>query len=288
MKMIKPVVNFSKIIGDYDTIIVGFRGVLYDGAAIKEEAVSALLNCKKLGKKIILLTNSPMRVSDIVKFLDKKRVPLDIWDAIVTAGEIVHYKLKAQKGNFGVIGKKYYCIGSKKDKSIFNGLDYEEVTNITHADFIYMSEVAIANDIVEDYIPVLEYAASLSLPLLCVGNDTSSYLDGQICLAPGSIAEQYAVIGGRIITEGKPDPNVLLYSLDGIENVDKNRTLLIGDNLSTDIKGANLVGISGMLISKGIHVNFLGEGYIPDVTKARELAINFESYPDFVISNLRW
>ena len=90
------------------------------------------------------------------------------------------------------------------------------------------------------------------------------------------------------MTLGKPDAKILAYALDGIENVDLSRTLMIGDNVPTDIKGANLLGISAALVSKGVHVNYVGEGYIPDVAKTRELSTNFDAYPDFVISNLRW
>lgn len=92
----------------------------------------------------------------------------------------------------------------------------------------------------------------------------------------------------KIITVGKPDAKIIAYALDGIPDVRKENVLIIGDNIATDIKGANLLGVSSALISKGVHVNFLGEGYIPDVAKTRELATNFDAYPDFVISNLRW
>ena len=64
--------------------------------------------------------------------------------------------------------------------------------------------------------------------------------------------------------------------------------LFIGDSFATDIKAAHLLEADTILISKGIHVNFLGEGYIPDVEKARNLATNFDVYPDYVASGLRW
>lgn len=151
-----------------------------------------------------------------------------------------------------------------------------------------MDAAAKQSDVIEDYLPTLEHAAGMGIPLVCAGNDTSSYKDGEICLAPGAVAEQYAVLGGKIITVGKPDAKIIAYALDGIPDVRKENVLIIGDNIATDIKGANLLGVSSALISKGVHVNFLGEGYIPDVAKTRELATNFDAYPDFVISNLRW
>lgn len=288
MKMMKPIVSISKIVNNYDTIVIGFRGALFEGLSIKKDAAVALLQLKKMGKKIILLTNSPIRTAKILSFLNDNGLPEVMWDAVVTAGEIIHYKLKTKKGEFSSLGNKFYRLGSKKDNSVFSGLKYEDVLDISQADFLYMSEANGPNDIIENYLPALEYGANQSLPLLCVGNDASNYVEGHISLAPGTVAEQYAVMGGRIITVGKPNPEVLLYSLENFENIEKNRTVMIGDNLAVDIKGANLIGIDSVLISKGIHVNFLGEGYIPDVTKARELATNFEAYPDFIISNLRW
>lgn len=288
MKMIKPIVNISKVIDPFDTIIIGLYGVLSDGAGIKSEAVSALINMKKSGKRIILLTNSSMRISTIIHYLHENKVPIAIFDAIVSAGEILHYKLKNREGEYAAIGTTYYKIGDLSATALFSELDYQLVDDLPKADFLYIGGVENPEAIVENYRPLLEYAASLGMPLVCAGNDTSTYINGKVCLAPGAIAEQYAVLGGKIITIGKPDSQIIEYALDDIENLDKNKVLLIGDNLMTDIKGANLAGIASALISKGIHVNFLGEGYIPDVAKTRELAINFDTYPDYVISNLRW
>ena len=51
MKMIRPIVNISKIIDNYDAVIVGFRGVLTEGDSIKQDAVNALVNIRKAGKE---------------------------------------------------------------------------------------------------------------------------------------------------------------------------------------------------------------------------------------------
>ncbi|MFV0627322.1 MAG: TIGR01459 family HAD-type hydrolase [Alphaproteobacteria bacterium] len=289
MKMIRPIVNISKIIDDYDVVVVGLRGVITDGASVREEVATALINMRKIGKKIILLTNSSERVSSLVTSLEEKGIPSGVWYSVISAGEIMHYKLKAQKGNFGIIGHKYYCLGSESGKGVFSGLpQYEEVKNLSQADFLYVSDVKTPDDMIESYLPILEHAVSLSLPLVCVGNDASTFMSGQTCLGVGALAEQYAIIGGRIITVGKPDSDIIAYSLDNFEGINRNRVLMIGDNLLTDIKGANFVGIGSALVSKGVHVNFLGEGYIPDVTKARELSVGVEAYPDFIMSSLRW
>jgi ribonucleotide monophosphatase NagD (HAD superfamily) len=111
-------------------------------------------------------------------------------------------------------------------------------------------------------------------------------LGGKLSLAPGALAENYAILGGRIITLGKPDVRIMQYALEGI--VKDDNIVIIGDNVATDIKCASLMGFDSILISKGRHVNFLGEGYIPDITKTRELSNSYDVSPSFVISALRW
>ena len=142
-------------------------------------------------------------------------------------------------------------------------------------------------DTLDDYARALEHCFALGLPLVAAGNDVSTYYNGQISLGSGAVAEQYAVMGGVIYTIGKPAPDFVKYALEGVVKPES-KVLFIGDGFATDIKSANLYNADAVLISKGIHVNYLGEGYIPDVEKARNLAMNFDVYPDYVVSGLRW
>ena len=286
MKMIKPIVNISRIIDNYNTIVLGMSGVISEGAGILSDAKDALLKLKKAGKQIVLLTNSAMRVEDIVKMIQENNLPLNTFANIVSAGEIMHYMFKLRKGNFATIGNTYFNLGNNNDNVIFAGLEYDAVDKLGQADFLFMGSPAHPQDTIDKYLQIMEFAASMNVPLVCVGNDTSGFINGEICIASGAVAEQYATLGGQIITLGKPENRIFEYALEGIG--EKEKTLLIGDNITTDIRGANLYGIDSVLISKGVHINYLGEGYIPDVAKTRELANNFDAYPDYVISNLRW
>ena len=288
IKMIKPIVNLSKIADKYNTVIIGLRGVLTDGQEIKSEAVDALINMKKRNMRVLLLSNTTHRVETVIRFLYDHNVPLATFEAIMTAGEAIHYQLKEQNSEFSRIGHKYFRLGNKNYNGVFHSLTkYQETSSLAQADFAYI-ESTDDDDTVEKYIPLLEHAASLNMPLVCVGNDTSTYNNGKIILGTGAIAEQYAVLGGKIITYGKPDVKLFAYMLDGLTDIKKDKVLVIGDSLPTDIKGAKMLNVDSLLISKGIHVNFLGEGYIPDVAKTRELAANYDVSPDYVISNLRW
>ena len=106
-------------------------------------------------------------------------------------------------------------------------------------------------------------------------------------MGSGAVAEQYALLGGRVITMGKPNKQMIDYAKECFSNKFAN-FIFIGDSFTTDMKSANVLAADMVLISKGIHVNFLGEGYIPDVEKTRNMAQDYEIYPDYVMSGLRW
>ena len=286
MKMIKPIVNISKIADEYDTFVFGFNGVLYDGQCVLPEAANCLKNLKSLGKKIVVVSNSHLRIAEIADIFEKNAVPLEVFSNIISAGEILHYKLKYAQNEYAAIGSRYFHLGSTADKGVFCGLDYEASDKIEQAHFLYMSAVSSPDNLVEHYRPLLEQAVSFGLPFVCAGNDTSCFFNGKLCLAPGALAEAYAIMGGRIITLGKPDTTIVRYALEGIENPGK--IVFVGDNVATDIKAATVLGFDSILISKGRHVNFLGEGYIPDVAKTRELSNSYDVSPNSVISAMRW
>ncbi len=288
MKMIKPIVNISKILDRYQLVVCGLEGVISEGGNILPEAKDALIKMKKFGMRLVLLSNSPLRVQSIVELMRNNELPPLVFDNIISAGEILHYLFKSRQGDFATIGTTYYNLGQASDAEVFAALDYVAVDKLGKADFLFMGNASSADATIDQYMQILEFAASMNVPLVCAGNDTSSFANGKICVSAGAVAEQYAALGGRIITIGKPDPKVLAYALEGMGDISLEKILLIGDNITTDIKGANLSKIDSVLVSKGVHINYLGEGYIPDVAKTREMANNYDAYPNYVISNLRW
>ncbi len=285
MKMIKPIVNLSKIIDNFDVIVLGLYGTIFDGHEFWPETKSSIESLYKSGKKIIILSNTAKRVSEVIEFFKQNDIdPKNIY-SIITAGEVLHYQLKSKKGLYGSVGTKFYCIG--KDDNVFANLGFEKTTDISKADFLYISQQYEFATNIEQYKPDMSFAISLNIPLVCAGNNAANFKGGVIEIDSGAFAEQYATLGGQILTTGKPDTLMLKYALDDAKT-ENSKVLLVGSNIQTDIKMANLYGISSVLISKGIHKHFLGEGYIPDVAKTRELATSFNAYPDFVISNFRY
>ncbi len=57
-------------------------------------------------------------------------------------------------------------------------------------------------------------------------------------------------IGGKVIYFGKPYSEVYNQAT----NNNKKRVIAIGDNLRTDIKGANNMNYDSLVITKGVHI----------------------------------
>lgn len=283
MKQIMPIVGISKIISGYDTVVSGFDGVVSKGDGISSEALKAFREIHLKGADLILLSNSPLRVHVMAEKFKNVDFDLNCFRSIITAGEILHYKLKNNK----TLGKKYYNLGGRLSRGIFEGLDYKEVSSLNQADFIFIGDINPKKMSAEDYNADLQAAAAMRLPLVCVGTDISSHFEGEVCLGVGAVAEQYVVLGGDILTIGKPDENLLLYTKECFSKP-SGRVLVIGDSFSSDMKSAEFLGADKLLVAKGIYIHTLGEGYIPDVQKTRELALNYNIFPDYLISGLRW
>ena len=97
-------------------------------------------------------------------------------------------------------------------------------------------------------------------------------------LCAGSVAMVFEKMGGKVVYFGKPYPEV--YNLS-VNNKGK-KILSIGDNLNTDIKGANLLNYDSLIISNGIHKNEIKEKGIEATSKSYETICNY------IQSELKW
>jgi len=97
-------------------------------------------------------------------------------------------------------------------------------------------------------------------------------------LCAGSVAMVFEKMGGKVVYFGKPYPEVYNQSINN-----KNKKILsIGDNLNTDIKGANLLNYDSLLISNGVHKKEIKDYGIEKVSK------QYESIVNFIQSDLKW
>ncbi len=275
--MVKILKHISRIKDDFDCIICGTNGVITDGKNIFPEAAEALNRLYLDGKKIVLATNLGIRVKELFEFLRDKHFPVHIFNAMITAGEIAHYALK----NRNDLGTMYYPL-VQNDGGIMEGLKYQKTDSVVMADFI-LAETTAENLHWEENLKILEQGLSLNLPMICVGNNTTMMSETGVQNSVGSLAERYALMGGKIITFGKPDVRIAKYLTEQLNDVVPEKCLVIGDNMATDMKMGVSFKAQTLLICSGIHQ--ISDNF---ETKIDDLSLNFGLNIDYASEKLSW
>ena len=276
-EMIKHIKHISQISEEFDTVICGVNGVISKGHKIKKETIDTLIKMYQSGKKIAIASNSGARVEDIFAFLKQEGIPMSIFYAIITAGEIAHYYLKKQTSDMNT----YFSL-SDSSPNFLAGLHYQQVDSVLMADFLLVGNTIMGYEIA-DCIPILDQASTVQLPMFCVGNNTSIFTDDGIKSAAGAIAEQYAMMGGRIFSFGKPDIRIAKYLTEGIDYFQTSRCLVIGDDMATDMRMGATFEAKNLLITSGIHQ--LKKG---DVSAVNGLSKSFGLNVDYCMEELVW
>ena len=154
------------------------------------------------------------------------------------------------------------------------GLNFNFVEKIEEADLILACTPFINLQPIE-YIPLLEVAFKKELTMYCANPDfeTVERNSNNNVLCMGAIGEIYKKMGGNVIIKGKPDVSIYSETTNQI-NLEKNRTVAIGDSLFHDIKGANNFEIDSVLVKSGIH---------KDLTQINNLIKNHQIAPTYII-----
>ena len=264
--------GLSSIADNYELFYIDLWGVVHNGISLHQEAIETLKQINSKNKDYVLLTNAP-RPNDAVKtFLEKMGMEKEIREHVFTSGEAA---LNYLKKNF--LLKKFYHIGPPRDFDLFDDFIKMKSENIENSEYI------ICTGLFEDQDKDLTYYKSLfeknlKKKMICTNPDLIVDKGNKRELCAGSVAIIFEKMGGDVTYFGKPYPEVYNQS---IENKNK-KILSIGDNLNTDIKGANLLNYDSLIISNGIHKNEIKEKGI------EKTASSYEAICNYVQSELKW
>jgi HAD superfamily hydrolase (TIGR01459 family) len=150
-------------------------------------------------------------------------------------------------------------------------------------DNIEKSEYILCTGLFDDHNENLRYYKDLfeknmKKKMICTNPDLIVDRGNTREFCAGSVATVFEKMGGEVIYFGKPYPEVYNRA---INNKDK-KILSIGDNLNTDIKGANLLNYDSLIISNGVHKDEIKEKGIERVAKSYEAICNY------IQSELKW
>ena len=264
--------GFSSIVDEYQLFYIDLWGVVHNGVNLHQEAINVLKEISKRGKDYILLTNAP-RPNKIVKsFLEKMGMEKEIREHVFTSGEASLNYLKKY-----LIGKNFFHVGPPRDFDLFNDFKKMKLESIKDSEYILCTGLFEGYDDNLNYYKNL-FENNLEKKMICTNPDLIVDRGNTRELCAGSVAMVFEKMGGNVIYFGKPYPEVYNQS---INNKGK-KILSIGDNLNTDIKGANLLNYDSLIISNGIHKNEIEQMGIEKTSKSYEAICNY------IQSDLKW
>ena len=262
----------QSIVENYDQFYIDLWGVVHNGIHLHNEAINVLKKLSKLKKDFILLTNAPRPNSIVKNFLEKMGMDQRIRNHVFTSGEAA---LNYLKNNYSK--EKFFHIGPPRDFDLFLSFKDNKCKNIEDAEYI------LCTGLFEKYVEDLKFyknylEGNLKKKMICTNPDLIVDRGDKRELCAGSVAMVFEKMGGDVVYFGKPYPEVYNQSIDN-----KNKKILcIGDNLNTDIKGANLLNYDSLIIANGIHKKEIKEDGIEKTSKKYEAIVNF------IQTELKW
>ena len=264
--------GLRSIVKNYDIFYIDLWGVVHNGIILYQNAIEALEEITKVNKEYVLLTNAP-RPNKIVKaYLEKMGLNGRIREKVYSSGEAALSYLKKY-----YLYERFYHIGPPRDFDLFIKFKNNNEKDINNSSYL------LCTGLFEDQGDDLNYYKELfkdhtNKKMICTNPDLIVDRGSKRELCAGSIALVFEKMGGQVVYFGKPFPEVYNLSIDN----NGKRILCIGDNLNTDIKGANLLSYDSLIISNGVHKNEIKKEGIEIVSKKYEVSVNF------IQTELRW
>ncbi|MGB4101908.1 MAG: TIGR01459 family HAD-type hydrolase [Alphaproteobacteria bacterium] len=256
----------------YDVFIFDLWGVLYDGKQCFPGITPMLRKIKMAGKKIGILSNSPRPLAAAAENIRKYNLVPEYYDALLTSGQLVFEALRTRSDPWlQKLGKDCIHIGPDREFAPYLPLGLTREGDLDNATFIFATGISDALATREDFRPILDYGLERKLPLLCANPDRFVMRGDQRSIAIGTLAAQYAELGGDVRDNyGKPHPEIFRRMLQQL-GAPPERTLMIGDNLLTDITGARALHIPTLWIYGGVHLPELGPEAAHDLATCGKL-----------------
>jgi HAD superfamily hydrolase (TIGR01459 family) len=264
--------GLRSIAADYEIFYIDLWGVVHNGIALNKNAIEALEQISKENKKYVLLTNAPRPSKTVKLYLEKMGMDSKIREKVYSSGEAALSYLKKK-----YLNEKFFHIGPQKDFDLFSNFKKNKIEDINQSSYLLCTGLFDNKSDDLNYYKEL-FKSHTKKKMICTNPDLIVDRGEKRELCAGSVALIFEKMGGEVVYFGKPFPEVYNQSM----NYKNKKVLSIGDNLNTDIKGANLLNFDSLIISNGIHKDEIKIEGIEKVSKKYEAVVNF------IQTELKW
>lgn len=277
------VAGLGEVIGRYSTLFVDVWGVLHDGRCAFPGAGEALAQARRVGAKVVLITNSASGVETVADRLGDLGIRADCYDHIVTSGELSRrYLLAAGTGGPWL---PVVIVRQGRGPSWLATLPHPVVQQVKEAGMILVASLPHRTEAefqASDLDALIETGCGRGLTLVCADPDETYPEDGMVRLGPGWVARLYREAGGKVVEFGKPHAPIYEEALKLAGRPAPGEVLVIGDNLQTDILGAASQGFDSLLLLEGgVHSGC-------NTAQLAALAEEVGAVPGYLAQRLSW
>jgi len=273
----KKISSFSRIARAYDAIFFDAFGVLKNYQGILPGIAQTIENLLAANKELFVITNDSSRSPKALaqKYLDQG-VRAFSEDRVISSGTLAREFLqtKIRSGTLAYLGTSVSAFYIQD-----LGLPILPIREVTPDRFADISALVLLDEEgfcwEEDLSKSVNLLRHSNIPVVVANTDRTypvSHLE--INIAIGGIANMLEdIVGKRFIRFGKPDLPLFVQAygqLSRLREIPKDKVLMVGDTLHTDILGGNKFGIhtalvlSGNTISAQCHYLIESSGIIPD------------------------
>jgi len=244
-KNLKYIKSSFELPSRYSLIILDVVGVLHDGKnplPKSIESFSALLK----NHHLVLLSNNPRPGLKTKEKLHKMGFPKGF--DVFTSGDATRYFIEHK---FPM--KKIYHLGQHKNKDLLFDKEGQLVTDIKEADIVILSLFTEQDEDDQKYIFLLKEISKTSLPVICSNPDITAPFGNTTRKTAGYYAKILEELGKEVTYMGKPHTFIydLIWEKYAFTDANRNKAIMVGDTVETDIIGANRFGIDSLLVLTG-------------------------------------
>jgi HAD superfamily hydrolase (TIGR01459 family) len=252
--------GLSAIADRFDAFLIDQFGVIHDGQKLYPGTLGALDGLHRLGKPVVVMTNSGKRAEANRKRLVKMGIPRTHFADTISSGEVAYAQIAGQTSRAFLVGKDGEDYG-------FDGISF--VDNTHDADLLLILGSNVPATSLDQY---REMFLGLNIPCLCCNPDKLMLTPDGLMPAPGAIAALYEEMGGTVTWIGKPYPEI--YRAAAALAGNPPRILCVGDSPEHDVAGGRAAGFATLLVEQG-------------VSAGRPLTPR-DPQPDYVMKDFKW
>lgn len=203
---------------------------------------------------MLFISNAPYPNFIVAKNLKKWGLSNVSLDKVITSGDVARCIIQKKYMPVDKKNPTVYHLGKDRNNSILTKINHKATDNINEADTLLMSLYRDEDENINEFDQFLmDIAQKNNIHVICANPDTTILKNGIIRYCAGYFANIIKNFGGIVTYTGKPNTIIFnrAFTQYNYSKISRDRILMVGDTLETDILGANKVGINSALVMTG-------------------------------------